>query len=189
MFTKTIYLSGGSFYELEELYSHINGVEKVTVGYLNAAVAKVTYEGVLSGREDAVFGVEVKYNPKVIDLSSLLDIHFTVVNPYVKDQSDELRGDMYRSGVWYNSGEDAVIIDYYMNFIQNRQKTPAATEAKLTMNDPNSQKVNLRRCFAKAGKLQSFYPAEEEHQRYLSKHPDKKTHIDFKKLKELKILQ
>lgn len=189
MYVKTIYLSGGSFFELEALYSHINGVEKVVAGYINAADKVLSYDDVLNGRVDAVFGVELKYNPKIIDLSSLLDIHFTVVNPYVEDQSEDLKGSMYRAGVWYNLGEDAVIIDYYMNFIHNRQKTPAATEAGLTMNDPNSQKVNLRRCFAQAGKLLDFCPAEEEYQQYLLKNPDTKTHIDFKMLKELNIMR
>ena len=189
MYTKTIYLSGGSFYELEAVFSKIKGTEKVTTGYITAGKEVTSHEAVLRGDFPAILGIKVEYDPKKIDLSSILDVLFTVVNPYLENQAEDLKGPMYQSGVWYNSGEDEPIIDYYMNFIRNRQKTPAATEAGLTMNDPNSDKVNLRRLFAKAGRLINFSPAADEHQNFLSKHPETKTHIDFVMLKELGIIE
>ena len=62
------------------------------------------------------------------------------------------------------SAEDAPIVDYHMNFIRNRKKVPAATNAALTVNDPNHDPNGPRQCYAEAMRLKSFHPAEEEHQ-------------------------
>lgn len=188
MYTKTIWFSGGSFYELEAVFTKIKGVTAVTAGYINSEQDAPSHEDIVSGKVKAVMGIEVKFNPKKIDLSSLMDVLFTVVNPYVLDQSEETKGEMYGSGVYSSSGEDEVIIEYYFNFLRNRQKTPAVTEDEITLNDPNSKKVGIRRLFATATRLKSFIPAADEHQGYLEKHLGTKTHIDFKRLQELNII-
>lgn len=96
---------------------------------------------------------------------------------------------MYRSGVYYDSAEDAPIVDYHMNFIRNRKKVPAATNAALTVNDPNHDPNGPRQCYAEAMRLKSFHPADEEHQNYLKRHPELSTHIDFALLKDLGIIK
>ena len=189
MYTKKIYFSGGSFHELQEVFSRIRGVETVTAGYIDSDIPSPSYETVLAGATGAAMGVKVTYDPKKIDVSSLMDILFAVVNPYIKDKQGDCAGPMYRSGVYYLSSEDEPIIEYHMNFIHNRQKVPAATEAALTLNDPTSDPIGARRCYATARRLVNFYPAEEEHQQYLKKHPEEKTCIDFCRLKELAIIQ
>ena len=189
MYTKKIYFAGGSFYELQEVFSRIPGVVATRTGYINALTPQPTHEAVLAGVTGAAMGVEVAFNPKKIDLSSLMDILFAVINPYVKDKQGPCEGPMYRSGVYYVSAEDEPIVAYHMNFIQNRKKAPAATEAALTVNDTTRDPVGARRCYAEYMRLQNFHPADEEHQHYLRAHPDTKTHIDFARLLELRIIQ
>ncbi len=189
MYTKKIYFSGGSFHELQEVFSRIKGVAAVTAGYIDSAVPAPSYAAVLAGKTGAAMGIEVAYDPKKVDLSSLMDILFAVINPYVKDKQGDCEGPMYRSGVYYLSTEDEPMIEYHMNFIHNRQKVPAATEAALTLNDPNSDPIGARKCYATARRLTSFYPAEELHQHYLRSHPAEKTYIDFVRLKDLAIIQ
>ena len=134
-------------------------------------------------------GLEIAYNPKKTDISQLLDILFAVVNPYEKDGQGTAKGPMYQSGVYYVDAEDAPLVEYHMNFIVNRGRPPAATEANVTVNDPNHNKKLTRRCYAKAAPLVSFHPAGPERQQYLARHPHRKTTIDFKRLHELGILQ
>lgn len=188
MYTKKIYVAGGSFHELQEVFKHVRGVVEATAGYINPEKENPSYEAVRKGQLDAIFGVEVAFNPKKIDISSLLDILFTVVNPYVKDKQGDCEGTMYRSGVYYTLAEDEPMIEYYMNFLHNRRKAPSATESQLTINDPNSDPVGARKCYAEAARLKSFVPAEEEQQNYLERHPGEKTHIDFALLRKLEVI-
>ena len=189
MYTKKIYFSGGSFHELQEVFSRVQGVVSATAGYINSEVDSPQYEDVIRGKTGAAMGVEVSFNPKKIDVSMLMDILFTVINPYSKDRQGNCEGPMYRSGVYYDSAEDEPIIDYHMNFIRNRKKAPAATNAALTVNDPNHDPNGPRQCYAEAMRLKSFHPAEEEHQGYLKRHPELSTHIDFALLEELEIIK
>ena len=189
MYTKKIYFAGGSFHELQEVFSRIGGVTEVTAGYINALTPNPTHEEVLTGETGAAMGVELSFDPKVIDLSSLMDILFSVINPYIKDKQGDCEGPMYRSGVYYVSAEDAPMVEYHMNFIRNRKKLPAVTGAEITINDPNSSSSGIRQCYAEAMKLKSFRPAKEEYQHYLRKHPEASTRIDFALLKELNIIR
>lgn len=189
MFTKKIYFAGGNFHELQEVFARIHGVVTTQAGYIDSSVPSPSYDEVMTGRTGAAVGVEVCYDPKKIDLSSLIDILFAVVNPYSKEKQGECEGPMYRSGVYYISAEDEPIIEYHMNFIRNRKKAPATTGAKLTLNDPNSNPVGVRKCYAEAMRLKNFYPAEDSHQHYFREHLPEKTHIDFNRLKALAIIE
>lgn len=189
MYTKKIYLSGGDFHELQEVFSHVKGAVDTKVGYINAAMPQPSYEQVAQGEVDAVMGLEVAYNPKEVDLSSLLDLFFTVVNPHVRDQEGDCKGRMYCSGVYYSAAEDEPMVEFHMNFIRNRGKPPVAANAALTMNDPNCNPKLARGFFTEAAPLQNFYRAEEAHQHYLRRNPQTKTRIDINLLEELHVIE
>ncbi|MGP1367206.1 MAG: peptide-methionine (S)-S-oxide reductase [Schwartzia sp. (in: firmicutes)] len=189
MYTKKIYFAGGSFYELQEVFSRVHGVTDVVAGYINSTVPNPAHEDVLAGATGAAMGIEVSFDPKRMDLSGLMDILFTVVDPYVKDKQGNCEGPMYRSGVYYISAEDKPMVEYHMNFIQNRKKALAATGESITMNDPNHDPVGARKCYAEAMRLESFYPAADLHQNYLKHHAVPRTNIDFALLKDLAIIR
>ena len=160
MYTKKIYFSGGDFHELQEVFSGVPGVLNTLVGYIETS------------NENSINGVEIEFNPKKMDLSMLMDILFTVVDPYTQE-----------TGVYYTSAEDEPQVELHLNFIANRGKQPAVSCVGLTINDPNSNPKFARKCLAKACRLKNFVVAEEEHQNYLKKNPDTVTDIDLKKLK------
>ena len=183
LYTRKICFSGGDFHELQEVFAHVPGVVETRTGYINGE-KEAAYTDVATGKVAALMGVEVTYNPKKMDISKLLDILFAVVNPYVPDGQGKARGPMYRAGVFYTSAEDEPQIQLHLNFIANRGKAPAVGNAQLTVNDPNSNPQLARKLYALAEKLQSFQPAEEDRQDYLSRNPDTPTYIDFAKLRE-----
>lgn len=160
MYTKKIYFSGGDFHELQEVFTDVPGVLNTSTGYIQ------------SSTDSNINGIEVEFNPKKMDLSMLMDILFTVVDPYTQE-----------TGVYYTSGEDEPQVELHLNFIANRGKQPAVSCVGLTINDPNSNPKFARKCLAKASRLKKFTLAEEEHQNYLRKHPESATDIDLKKLK------
>ena len=160
MYTKKIYFSGGDFHELQEVFTDVPGVLNTATGYIQSSIA------------ENINGIEVEFNPKKMDLSMLMDILFTVVDPYTQE-----------TGVYYTSGEDEPQVELHLNFIANRGKQPAVSCVGLTINDPNSNPKFARKCLAKASRLKNFTLAEEEHQHYLRKNPETATDIDLKKLK------
>jgi methionine-S-sulfoxide reductase len=182
MYTKKIYFSGGDFHELQEVFRSLPGVTDTCTGYINGE-GETDFASVSSGIARAYMGVEVTFNPKKTDLSQLMDVLFAVVNPYVPDGQGEARGEMYRAGVFYPSGEDEPQVQLHLNFIASRGKPSAVSEGGLTLNDPNSNPKLARKLCAIAAPLENFQPAEAEHQDYLAHHPEAETYIDFDKLR------
>ena len=142
MYTKKIYFSG-DLNELQKIFSGVNGVLKVTAGNISAqnVISYVNHE---PRNLENISGVEVEFNPKKIDMSTLLDIVFDKINPYEENNL----------GVYYATGEDAPQVELHINFIANKGKCPAVTSAALTLNDPTS-KPTLK-CYVSFGRLKSF---------------------------------
>ena len=170
MYTKKIYFSGGNVRELQEIFCDLPGVVKVLIGTL-AAKNVHSYVDFEPRTLEKIPAVEIEFNPKKMDLSMLLDILFSVLNPYADKTL----------GVYYASGEDEPQVELHANFIANRGKEPVVSKACLTINDPNNKIV--RKCFVKIGRLTNFVAASEDEQNFLRKHPEIQTDIDLTKFK------
>lgn len=184
MYTKKIYFSGGSFHELQAIYDGLRGIVAVKAGYINPDNNDVSYKAVEDGTVKAVMGICLEYNPKKIDISSLLDILFSVTDPYSDNQQGPLIGPMYICGVFYDSMEDLPQLQLHLNFMANRGTPPAVDGSPLTVNDPVSDQKQRRQLCVKTEPLVSFVEAEEIHQNYLKKNPDTATYIDVRKFRE-----
>ena len=180
---KRICLSGADMYELEEVFTGRRGITSVRTGYINAA-PDARHEDVATGAAGGRMGVEICYDPKKIDISQLLDLHFAVVTPYSIDGQGYVRGSMYRAGVFYESAEDEPQVALYLTFLAGKGRCPATGE-HLTLNDPNSSAAARRVLHATMERLTSFQPAADEHQGYLARHPETETYIDLARLREL----
>ena len=147
MYTKKIYFSG-DFDILVETFEGVKGVMKVTAGKINAQNV-ISYAAPELRDIENISGVEIEFNPKKIDVSTLLDILFNNLNPYEENNL----------GVYYSSGEDAPQVEFYMNFVSNKGKCPAGTSAEFIMNDPNSNPRLTRKCYVNFGRLKNFFPS------------------------------
>ena len=170
MYTKKIYFSGGNVRELQEIFADVPGVVNTTVGTVAARNVHSYVEPEPLTLAD-VPAVEIEFNPKRMDLSMLMDVLFSVLNPYADKTL----------GVFYSGGEDEPQVELHLNFIANRGREPVVSKACLTLNDPNNKRV--RKCFAKVGRLTSFAAAPDSEQHFLRKHPEIQTDIDLTKLK------
>ena len=145
MYTKKIYFSGGDFNELKKIFADLAGVIKVTFGTICASNV-VSYANPEPHNVENIFGVEVEFNPKKNDISTLTDELFAAVSPYADNNA----------GVYYKMGEDAPQVELHMNFIANRGKESVGSNAAITLNDPNSNPKRARKCFAVFGRLTKF---------------------------------
>jgi len=186
---KDIYLAGGPFYGVQEVFSRVESVVATVAGYANSKIPNPTKEQVESGEAGAVECVKVTYNPKRIDIGTLLQVFFTVVNPYTDGIQGKCKGPQYRTGVYYTSREDAPQISYYILYIQNRGNNHAISESCLVMNEYEGEQKYTPPVRTEMKALENFTPAPEEEQYYLRKHPEAYSPIDIKLLEELKVLK
>ncbi len=181
---KELYLAGGPYYGIQEVFSRIKGVVETVAGFANSSKECPRKEEVESGAVTAVECVKVIYNPKKIDIGSLLSIFFTIINPYTDGIQGKCKGPQYRSGVYYISSEDVPQITYYMSYIQNRGDSRQMSKSCLVFNEFEGSKKIRPPIRTEVKKLENFYEAPAEEQHYLQKHPETYSPIDIRLLEE-----
>lgn len=186
---KDIYLAGGPYYGLQEVFSRIHGVTGTAAGFANSKVPNPTKEDVAAGKTGAAECVKVTFNPKKIDIATLLSVFFTVVNPYTKGIQGKCKGPQYRSGIYYTHAEDLPQITYYMAYIQSRGASRTASESCLIVNEFDPERATRPPVQTEVKKIENFYEAPEEEQMYLKKHPGTYTPIDITLLEQLGTLE
>lgn len=150
MYTKKIYFTAENFDELKKVFENLCGVEKIVGGKISAKNVSSQVQPELHEIEN-IFGAEVEFNPKKMDLSTLIDILFEKFNPYKENNL----------GIYYSSGEDEPQIELHMNFVATKGKQMVSSCANLTINDPNSNPNLARKCYVKVGRLKNFISEEK----------------------------
>jgi peptide methionine sulfoxide reductase msrA/msrB len=146
--------AGGCFWCIDAPFEKLDGVKNVISGYTGGHVKNPTYEQVGSGTTGHVEAVEIIYDPKVISYSELLDIFWKQFDPTDDGGSFYDRGTQYTSGIFY---------------VDNNQKT-VAEQSKERLNKSG---IFSKPVVTKITKLTDFYPAEEYHQHFYKKNPDR----------------
>ncbi len=158
---REIWLAGGCFWGLEAYLDKLKGVVHTNVGYANGNTENPSYEQVCGGNTGHAETVYVQYDPKQIDLATLLTYFFKVVDPTSVNRQGNDWGSQYRSGIYYKDAADKAIIDQVI--AQERKKYTAAIATEVLP-------------------LRNYCAAEEYHQKYLDKNPHGYCHIDLSSL-------
>lgn len=158
---REIWLAGGCFWGLEAYLDKLRGVVYTSVGYANGNTENPSYFDVCHKNTGHVETVYVQYDPKHIDLATLLTYYFKVVDPTSVNKQGNDWGSQYRSGIYYKDSADKAIIDQVIVQEQKKYSKPIVTEV-------------LPLC--------NYYVAEEYHQKYLKKNPYGYCHIDLSSL-------
>jgi methionine-S-sulfoxide reductase len=153
---KTIYLAGGCFWGCEEFFRQFDGVLHTVVGYANGNTENPTYEDVKHRGSGHAETVKIDFDEEVISLAELLDDYFLVIDPLSVNRQGEDEGIQYRTGIYYEDESLLPEIRARVEREAERLGQPLAVEVK---------------------PLESFYEAEEYHQKYLEKHPGGYCHI------------
>lgn len=153
-----ICLAGGCFWGTEAFVERIFGVESTEVGYANGTTQNPTYKEVCTGKTRHTEAVLVRYDASILPLERLLEAFFTTIDPTSLNKQGGDIGTQYRTGIYYQDQSMRPVID---DFISSQS--------------PNySSKIVVE-----VLRLESFYKAEDYHQKYLAKNPGGYCHVDL----------
>lgn len=161
---RDIWLAGGCFWGVEEYFSRIPGVVDAVSGYANGTADNPTYREVCSGRTGHAETVHIRYDPDQVSLRTLATQFFKIIDPLSVNRQGNDRGTQYRTGLYYKDEADRLVLASVMVEEQRKHTKKMAVELL---------------------PLANFFPAEEEHQDYLKKHPGGYCHISFDSLREV----
>lgn len=145
-------LAGGCFWCMETPFEDYPGVSKVTSGYTGGEVVDPSYKAVCSGTTGHAEAVQVHFDPRVIDYSTLLDIFWRQIDPTDAGGQFVDRGSQYRSAIFYHDDEQ-------------KRKAEASRDA-LAASGRFSKPI-----VTEILPVETYYEAEEYHQDYYEKNP------------------
>ena len=154
----TATFGAGCFWGVEEAFRKIPGVKETAVGYEGGKMERPTYKDVCTDRTGHAEVVQVTYNPEVVAFSRLLEAFFSLHYPTQLNRQGPDVGTQYRSVV----------------FAQDAAQEKAA---KAFIDQLNREKVFHRPIVTTVEPAQTFWRAEEYHQRYLEKNGLGNCHI------------
>lgn len=149
----------GCFWGVEAAFAAIPGVTATAVGYEGGSLERPSYKDVCTDQTGHAEVVEMDFDPAQVSFEQLLDAFFALHDPTTLNRQGPDRGTQYRSAIFYHSPEQEA---------QARTKIDQLTaEGRF---DPNPIVTQVE-------PAQSFWRAEEYHQRYLEKHGQTSCHI------------
>lgn len=146
--------AGGCFWGIQAVFQHVNGVVMATSGYAGGSANTANYETVSTGTTGHAESVQVIYDPSKVTYGTLLRVFFSVAHdPTEVNRQGPDDGPQYRSAVFTANPEQEKIVKAYI----------AQLDGASVFASPIATKVTP---------LDAFYPAEEYHQNYATRHPD-----------------
>jgi peptide-methionine (S)-S-oxide reductase len=140
----------GCFWGVEAAFRQIDGVTATAVGYEGGTLENPTYEDVCSHTTGHAEVVEVTYDPDQASYDQLLEVFWGKHDPTQLNRQGWDIGDQYRSVI----------------FVHDEEQRAAAERSKSELDASGRYKRPIVTAIEPA---QTFYRAEEYHQRYLEK--------------------
>jgi peptide-methionine (S)-S-oxide reductase len=151
---KTAIFSGGCFWGVEAVFSHVKGVKSAVSGYDGGTKADADYETVSSGTTGHRESVKVTYDPKVVRYDQLLQIFFSVVaDPTLHNRQGPDSGPQYNAALVPLSKEQRDVAAAYLAQMKASGKWDKPIVTGIVPAKP-------------------FYPAETYHQDFAHKNPN-----------------
>ena len=150
---QTIYLAGGCYWGMEELFRVLPGVVETQVGFSGGHIANVAYREVTTGTTGHAETLKVQFDGDKVTLRHLLFEFFRIHNPTRPNQQGNDIGTQYRSVIFYTDAEQQAIANDVINTVNRSGQwgAPVITQVEA---------------------FKAFYPAEDKHQKYIQKFPD-----------------
>ena len=151
--SETAVFAGGCFWGVQGVFQHVKGVKKAESGYAGGSADTARYERVSDGDTGHAEAVEVTFDPTQVSYGTLLQIYFSVAhNPTELNRQGPDSGTQYRSAIFTRSGEQQKVAQAYI----------AQLDAAHSFSKPIVTRLES---------YNGFYPAEDEHQDFLTEHP------------------
>jgi methionine-S-sulfoxide reductase len=148
-----VYLAGGCYWGMEELFRQLPGVVNTQVGFSGGHIANVGYREVTTGTTGHAETLKVEFDEHLTSLRDLLFEFFRIHNPTKLNQQGNDVGTQYRSAIFYLDEEQKRIAQEVIRIVDLSGQWQAPIVTELTQ-------------------FQAFYPAHEAHQQYILKFPE-----------------
>ena len=151
---KTAIFSGGCFWGVEAVFSHVKGVHSAISGYDGGDAKNPSYEQVSTGTTGYRESVKVTYDPKVVRYDQLLQVFFSVVaDPTLRNRQGPDEGTQYNAALVPLNAEQRQVAAAYLAQMKASGKWRSPIVTGLAPAKP-------------------FHPAEGYHQDFALKNPN-----------------
>ncbi|MCM6827410.1 peptide-methionine (S)-S-oxide reductase MsrA [Leuconostoc mesenteroides] len=154
MAIETAIFAGGCFWCMVQPFDSLDGIEKVRSGYTGGHVENPTYEQVLTHTTGHTEAVKIWFDSEKISYRELVEIYWEQTDPTDAMGQFQDRGDNYRPVIFVNSPEQREIAE----------ESRAALAASNRFDEPIVTKIEDSK---------PFYEAEEYHQDFYKKDPER----------------
>jgi peptide-methionine (S)-S-oxide reductase len=149
----------GCFWGLEAAFAAIPGVTATAVGYEGGKTERPSYKDVCTDQTGHAEVVELDFDPAQVSFEQLLDAFFALHDPTTLNRQGPDWGAQYRSAIFFHSPE---------------QEAQALAKIEHLSAEGG---FKPKRIVTKVEPAQTFWRAEEYHQRYLEKRGQASCHI------------
>jgi len=151
---QTLVLAGGCFWGVQGVFQHLKGVTRAVSGYAGGAAGDANYNAVVTGRTGHAEAVQITFDPAQISAGDILRVFFSVAHdPTQLNRQGPDRGPQYRSAIFPQNEAQAQLARAYIQQLNAARVFNAAIVTKI---EPD----------------QTFYPAEDYHQDYMTRYPN-----------------
>ena len=165
---KSMYVAGGCFWCVEEVYEKLEGVLSVYSGYSGGHVENPTYQEVVLGNTGHIEAAEINYDSSLVNEEQLVKLLFLNIDPFDEGGQFCDRGYSYKSAFFTSDEKLKEIINDYILKIENN----------------HNQKVQTL-----VLPFKNFYLAEDYHQDYYKKNPIRYNYYKYSCGREQRIKQ
>ena len=165
---KSMYVAGGCFWCVEEVYEKLEGVLSVYSGYSGGHVENPTYQEVVLGNTGHIEAVEINYDSSLVNKEQLVKLLFLNIDPFDEGGQFCDRGYSYKSAFFTSDEKLKEIINDHILKIENN----------------HNQKVQTL-----VLPFKNFYLAEDYHQDYYKKNPIRYNYYKYSCGREQRIKQ
>jgi len=143
--------AAGCFWGVEENFRNLAGVTDTKVGYSGGTKDNATYKDVCGGNTGHAEVVEVTFDPAVLSYQDLVKFFFEIHDPTTLNRQGPDYGDQYRSAIFFHSPEQEATARAVIETLQKESRLAG------------------RPIVTQIAAAQTFWDAEEYHQKYLAK--------------------
>ena len=165
-------LAGGCFWGVQGVFQHVKGVTRAVSGYAGGEKRTAQYEMVGRGSTGHAESVRITFDPRKVSYGQILQIYFSVAHdPTQLNRQGPDVGTQYRSAIFPANAEQARVAKAYISQLNQARVYKAAIVTKI---EPD----------------RGFFPAEDYHQDFMTRHPGHPyiVYNDLPKIEDLKRL-
>jgi len=146
--------AGGCFWCMEPPFEVLDGVDEVISGYTGGDIESPGYEEVLSGNTGHYEAIQIRYDPGKVTYEELLGVYWKQIDPTDGGGQFADQGSQYRTAIFYH----------------DQKQKELAERSKFQLEESGKYDKPI---MTQILPYEEFYMAEDYHQDYYKKNPDR----------------